>query len=65
VGGLVLICIAIGLPIMGWFISLSGSPHSDGAVYPMVGVGILVGLLGLALLIAGFVVRKSKGSDRT
>jgi hypothetical protein len=64
VGGLVLVCIAVGLPIMGWFISLGGGPQSDGPLYPMIGVGCLVGLLGVALLIASFLLRKSNGADR-
>ena len=64
VGGLVLFCIAIGLPVMGYFISLSDSPHSEGAFYPMVGVGCLVGLLGVALLIASVLVRRSNGRNR-
>ena len=64
VGGLVLVCIAVGLPVMGWFISLSGSPHAEDALYPMIGVGCLVGLLGVALLISSVLVRRSDGADR-
>jgi hypothetical protein len=64
VGGLVLVCIAVGLPTMGLFISWGGCPHADGAFYPMIGVGCLVGLLGVALLIASVLLRKSNGADR-
>jgi Domain of unknown function (DUF6249) len=64
VGGLVLICIGVGLPVMGWFIQLGGGQNSGGAFYPMIGVGCLVGLLGVALLIASVLVRKPNGADR-
>src|SRR5262249_32962471 len=65
IGGIVLVSIAVGLPLMGWFISISGGPNSEGAFYPMIGVGLLVGLLGLALLIGGLLVGKvQRGEPR-
>lgn len=58
IGGLVMICIGIGLALMGFFISLD---HHE-ALHPMLGVGCLVGFIGVPLLIASFAVPKRKGA---
>jgi|WetSurMetagenome_2_1015567.scaffolds.fasta_scaffold233828_3 hypothetical protein len=60
VGGLVLVFIGVGLPVMGWFISI----QQPGSFYPMVGVGSLVGLLGIALIVASAFARKSNRRGR-
>ena len=59
-GGIVMLCIGIGLAVMGWFISLD-QPE---AFHPMLGVGCLVGLIGVALLIASRFAVKPNGSER-
>lgn len=66
IGGLVLLFCGVGLAVMGWFISLGqpGSGGQPGAFYPMLGVGCLVGLLGVALLVARVFVRKRNGDGR-
>ena len=59
VGGAVTLAAGVGLPIMGYFISLSGDKE---AFYPLIGVGILVSLIGATLLILSRIIR-SKPSD--
>ena len=54
IAGGVILAAGIGLPILGYFVSLSGE-HS--AFYPLVGVGILTGLVGIAFLILSGLVR--------
>ena len=48
-GGLVTLAVGLGLPVMGYFISLSGNTD---ALYVLTGVGALVGMIGVALLVA-------------
>jgi hypothetical protein len=57
IGGLVLACLGGGLALMGWIASAS----TPGMLYPMLGVGALVAMLGLALLIGSAFVRNVAG----
>ena len=59
-GGIVMLSIGVGLAVMGWFISLD----QPGAFHPMLGVGSLVGLIGVALLIASRFAGRSSPADR-
>ena len=59
-GGIVMLSIGAGLAVMGWFISLD----QPGALHPMLGVGCLVGLIGVALLLASRFAGKFNGADR-
>ncbi len=60
VGGVVMLCIGAGLAVMGWFISLGD--HSS--IYPMLGVGSLVGMIGVGLLISAAFVGGRDGARR-
>ncbi|MCC7010666.1 MAG: hypothetical protein IT184_17785 [Acidobacteria bacterium] len=59
-GGAVLVAIGLGLPLMGVFIYLGGSRD---ALLPLVGVGSMLLLMGLALLIVAHVVRPRQAAD--
>lgn len=61
VGGIILLFLGAGLAVMGWFISLQ---QAGAGFYPMLGVGSLVGLLGVALLVVSVFVRKPDARDR-
>jgi len=54
VTGGVNIAAGIGLPILGFFLRLSGN---ESAFYPLVGVGILVLLIGVAFIILSGLLR--------
>jgi hypothetical protein len=54
IAGGVTLAAGIGLPIMGYFVARSGDSE---AFYPLVGVGILTSLIGIALLILSALVR--------
>ena len=54
VAGGVTLAAGLGLPIMGYFIGRGGE---DGAFYPLLGVGSMVSLIGLAFLVLSAVVR--------
>ena len=60
VGGVIMLCIGAGLAVMGWFISLTN--HQP--VYPMLGVGALVGMIGVGLLIASAFASGRDGAGR-
>ena len=49
IGGVTCFAVGIGLPILGLFIK-QGKPE---AFLPLVGAGILVGLIGISLIVAG------------
>ena len=49
IGGLICLACAIGLPILGYFIGRI-APE---AFFPIVGAGVLVGLIGISLLLCG------------
>ena len=57
VGGGVILAAGIGLPVLGYFIRLSGN---SGPFYPLIGAGILVSLIGIALLILSGLVRSRR-----
>jgi hypothetical protein len=67
VGGIIMLCIGAGLAIMGWFIHLGQgtAPYAGpDPLYPMLGVGCLVGMIGVGLLIAAGFAGKSEGVRR-
>ena len=57
IGGVVTLATGIGLPIMGYFLSLSGNVEQ---FYRMVGIGCLVALIGVALVAVGWLMRRSE-----
>ncbi len=62
VGGLVTLAAGLGLPIMGYFISLAAGESE--VLYIMIGAGILVAMVGAALIIAWrFVKPEEAGSQ--
>ena len=60
-GGLIMICIAIGFVLMGWFVTMS---QGGGDFHVFLGVGCLIGMIGVPLLIASFFVGKRDGTRR-
>jgi hypothetical protein len=58
-GGVVMLCIGAGLAMLGWFISLGTSEP----IYPLFGVGALVGMIGVGLLIAAGFAGRHAGAD--
>lgn len=57
IGGVVTLATGIGLPIMGYFLSLSGDVDQ---FYRMVGIGCLVALIGVALVAVGWLTPRSE-----
>ncbi len=55
IGGAVTLAGGIGLALMGGFVSLGEAPR---ALYPLLGVGCLAALIGVALLVVGQLLRK-------
>ena len=49
IGGFICIACGIGLPILGYFIGRIAPT----AFYPIVGAGVLVGLIGISLILCG------------
>jgi hypothetical protein len=60
VGGGVMLATGLGLPIMGYFIGRGG--HED-AFYPLLGVGALVFLIGVAFLVLSGILRRRRTQD--
>ena len=57
ISGIICLAICIGLPIMGYFIGQIARE----AFFPLVGAGVLVGLIGISLIICGkFIGRREK-----
>jgi hypothetical protein len=64
--GAVLLAVGVGLPVMGYVIALGGAGARN--LYPTLGAGILIGLMGLAFMIVWFFTRKPRsdsGTDRS
>ncbi len=59
VAGLIVLFVAPGLALLGWFISLL-SPE---ALFPMLGVSALVGCVSIGLLVASTVIGRSYRED--
>jgi hypothetical protein len=57
VAGGVTLAAGVGLPILGYFLRLSGEAEAAAAFYPLIGVGILILLIGIALLIVSWLIR--------
>jgi hypothetical protein len=60
-GGLVTMAAGAGLMIMGALIARGGDP---GALYPLLGVGVLVALIGLALLVGSWIEGRRRNESR-
>ena len=52
IGGVICIAVGIGLPILGYFVGRI----EPIAFFPIVGAGILVGLIGISLVVCGMMV---------
>ena len=61
IGGFVCLAVGIGLPIMGYFV---GRSEPEG-FFPIAGVGILVGLIGISLVICGMLVSRREKANKT
>ncbi len=54
IGGIICLAVALGLPIMGYFIGFT-APE---AFHPLLGAGALVGLIGGSLLLCGKLIAR-------
>ncbi len=61
VGGIICMATGAGLPVMGYFIGKIAIE----AFYPITGAGILLMIISLGLLGAGFLMKRGNGSDRS
>ena len=61
IGGFICIAVGIGLPILGYFVGRI-EPQS---FFPIVGAGILVGLIGISLVICGMLVSRREKASKT
>ena len=60
IGGIICLAVCLGLPIMGYFIGQIASE----AFFPLVGAGILVGLIGISLILCGKLISHRKEVTR-
>ena len=60
IGGYACFAVGIGLPIMGLFLR----PIESEAFSPLVGVGILVGLIGVGLIMAGRMISRRQKANQ-
>jgi len=58
-GGIMLLALAGGLCVIGWAVSMQS--HDPNQLYPGLGAGALVGMLGVGLLVANAAIGKSSG----
>ncbi len=58
-GGIAMLSIGAGLAMLGWFITMGTSEP----IYPLFGVGALVGMIGVGLLIVAALAGKQGGGD--
>lgn len=49
IGGIICLAVCLGLPVMGYFVGKIASE----AFLPLVGAGVLVGLIGISLILCG------------
>ncbi len=61
IAGLIVIFVAPGLAILGWFVSLLSPPW----LYPMMGVSVLVAFVGIGLLVAAKAAERARRDDDT
>ena len=61
IGGFVCFAVGIGLPILGYFIGRT----EPVAFFPLAGSGILVGLIGISLIVAGILVGRRERAGKT
>jgi hypothetical protein len=54
VGGIVILSVAFGLPVLGWILSR----QVPEVFYPLLGAGALVACIGVGLLVAATVTRR-------
>lgn len=59
VGGLIMLFIAPGMVLLGWGLSIL----EEELLIVMTGIGGLIGLIGVGLLVAAYVVRRWHGDD--
>ncbi len=60
IGGIICIAIGVGLPILGYFVA----QIQPIALFPIVGAGILVGLIGVSLVICSILVRRRENARK-
>jgi hypothetical protein len=61
IGGFICIAVGIGLPILGFFVGR----NEPEAFFPLVGSGILVGLIGISLIVCSLLVSRREKANKT
>lgn len=59
VAGLIVLFVAPGLALLGWFVSLLSPPW----LLPMLGVAVLVAFVGIGLIVAAKIAERTYGED--